>query len=119
MAVKIFILKNVPDDEAEDVRKLLTSNNIAYYETPERIWGISVPAIWLEDDGRLTEARALIDEYQARRASTEREKYRELQQRGEARGISDVIRERPVRFVAYCVAIGVILYFSIKPFLSL
>lgn len=119
MAVQLFVLKNVPEDEVEQVRSLLTDHAINFYETPERIRGLSVPAIWLPDAAELPKARALLDAYASERATTAQENYQALKQRGEARGFADIIREHPLRFIAYCGAIVAVLYFSITPFLRL
>jgi len=50
MAVQLFKLKGVPEDEAEDIRNLLTNHYIDHYETPAGNWGISMPAIWLNKE---------------------------------------------------------------------
>ena len=47
MALLLFRLRNVPDDEADEVRHLLNENSIEFYETSAGNWGISMPAIWL------------------------------------------------------------------------
>ena len=46
----LFKLRNVPDDEAEEVRQLLNDHEINFYETRAGGWGISMPGIWLPDD---------------------------------------------------------------------
>jgi hypothetical protein len=33
MALLLFPLRNVPDDEAEDIRDVLSENSISFYET--------------------------------------------------------------------------------------
>lgn len=60
-------LRNVPDDEADDVRALLESNRIAFYETKGSPWGISAGGIWVQDDDRVGEAKALMATYQVQR----------------------------------------------------
>ena len=65
MAVLLFPLRNVPDDEAEEVRALLGTHGIDFYETPASAFGISAGAIWLRDEAQLQVARQLIDDYQA------------------------------------------------------
>ena len=67
MPVPVFRLRNVPDDEAEEIRNLLKHNHIDFYETPAGNWGISMPAIWLNDDDQLERAKELIKEYQQHR----------------------------------------------------
>ncbi len=119
MPVKLFSLHNVPDDEAEEVRELLRGNAIDFYETPAGNWGISVPSIWLHDESQLEEAKALIGDYQKERLVRVREEYAQLGRAGRRRTIGDVIRENPLRFVAYLAAIAALLYFSTQPFLDI
>lgn len=119
MSVKVFVLRNVPDDEADDVRELLASHGLDYFETPPGNWGISSAALWLNDESQLSRARNLIDQYQHERADRVRKEYAKLRQEGRHRTLLDVIREDPIRFILYVLAIAVILYFSLKPFLDL
>lgn len=119
MAVKLFSLHNVPDDEAEDVRELLRSNEIDFYETPAGNWGVSVSSIWLHDEGELEKAKALLDIYQQERLIRVRDEYAQLGQTGRHRTLGDVIRENPLRFVVYLAAIAAVLYFSTKPFIDI
>jgi hypothetical protein len=121
MSKQIFRLRNVPDDEAEEIRRLLREHDIEFYETPGGNWGISMPALWLNDDNehRLEEAKALIEEYQEERAVRIRREYEELKQQGKHRRLSDAFRERPLEFIFYLLIVALILYFSTKPFLDL
>lgn len=119
MPAKLFSLHNVPDDEAEEIRELLRSNEIDFHETPAGNWGISVPYIWLHDESELEKAKALIGNYQQERLILAREEYAQLERTGRRRTIGDVIRENPLRFVAYLAAIAAVLYFSTRPFLDI
>lgn len=119
MPVMLFSLRNVPDDEAEEVRALLHSQAIAFYETSGGRWGTAVPALWLDDATDLARARALIDRYQAQRASTQRERYAQLQREGQAPRMRDIFRAHPLRFLVYVAVVVAVLYFSTKPFWSL
>jgi hypothetical protein len=104
MPVKLFSLHNVPDDEAEEVRELLRSNEIDFYETPAGNWGISVAYIWLHDENELEKAKALIDNYQQERLIRVREEYAQLGRTGRHRTIGDAIRENSLRrlFGGHC-----------------
>ena len=42
MSKLLFRLRNVPDDEAEEVRQLLEEHGIETYETDAGNWGISL-----------------------------------------------------------------------------
>ena len=119
MAVRLFPLRNVPDDEAHDIRELLTDNNIEFYETSPGNWGISMPAIWLRDDNQLQHAKTLIAEYQSVRTLKQREIYEQLKNEGKHRTFWIMLWEEPLKIIAYIGVVMVILYFSIKPFLSL
>ncbi len=118
MAVQLFRLRGVPDDEAEDVRQLLTENEIDFYETPSDSWGVSMPAIWLRDEAQFDRARSLLDDYQQRRATAAREERARLKRQGKERSLLDEIREDPMRFVVYAGIALVVLYFSTRPFLD-
>ena len=73
MAVRIFDLRGVPDDEAEDVRQLLSRYAIEYYETPAGRWGISSPGLWILDNTQAKCSRELIARYQQDRAMRARQ----------------------------------------------
>ncbi len=118
MPIQIFKLRNVPDDEADDVRALLTEHALEFYETPAGNWGISAPGIWLKDASRFAEARALIDEYQTARQQRVRQEYEQLRQQGRQRSVADLIRSNPLRFILYLAGIVVLIYISTKPFLD-
>ena len=84
MPVRLLDLRHVPDDEADDVRRLLDANGIDWYETPPGLFGISAGGVWIRDGGDVAQARRLLDGYQAerrRRARAERE--RELREANE------------------------------------
>ncbi len=118
MAVQLFRLRNVPDDEAEDIRNLLTNHHIDFYETPAGNWGISMPAIWLQEDDQLERAKALIEEYQQQRfknAKLERERAKE---EGSSQGLISSLIESPIQAIIYTAIAAIVLYFSIKPFLD-
>lgn len=119
MSVLLFKLRHVPEDEANDIRELLDSNNIDYYETSAGNWGISTPAIWLKNNDELERAKTLIDTYQHKRGINQREAYAQLKNSGDHKTILDVFNENPARFIVYIIFILFLLYFSIKPFISL
>ena len=75
MAAQLFKLRNVPEDEAQEIRDLLSQYQIDYYETPAGNWGISMPAIWLNDEQQLEQAKELIEKYQEERQIRARRDY--------------------------------------------
>ena len=119
MPIRVFDLRGVPDDEADEVRTLLTNNKIDFYETSAGNWGISVPAIWLHDDVHLEKAKQLITQYQQQRFSKARGEYTQQNREGRNRTILDVVKEDPVRFTLYLAIALFILVLSIKPFVDL
>lgn len=118
MSVQLFRLKNVPDDEADDIRDLLTKNNIDHYETPPGNWGISMPAIWLNEDDQLGRAKMLIDEYQKERQARIKQEYEQSKKDGKRKTFISELYDNPVQFLLYVGIAAIILYFSIKPFLN-
>jgi len=119
MAELLFKLRNVPSDEADEVRELLHRHSIDFYETSAGSWGISLPAIWLHSEEQLEEARSLIDAYQQQRRKSARQTYEQLRQRGEQRTVLDKVREAPLLAAIYLAAVLLILYLSIMPFLDI
>lgn len=118
MAILLFKFNGVPDDEVDDIRMLLTDSDIDYYETSAGNWGISLAGIWLRDKNQLLQARSLIDDYEKTRYQQARAEYDQLRAEGRQRTFVGMLRESPLRFLAYLVVISLILYFSIKPFLA-
>lgn len=119
MAVLLFNLKNVPDDEATEVRDVLSQHHIDYYETPPGKWGISVGAIWLNDKSQLDYAKQLIDTYQQERRHRVKQAFEKLQQAGEVESMLDRLKQRPLQFIAYLMIISLVIYLSLTPFLHL
>jgi len=118
MPVKLFSLRNVLDDEASEIRELLSSHSIDFYETPAGNWGLSSPAIWLQDDDLLESTKELLDEYQIQRSKRIREEFALLKKEGKHRTILDNFKENPVRLIAYLAIILGLIYFSTKPFID-
>lgn len=119
MPVQLFKLRGVPDDEAEDIRELLSSNKIDFYETPAGNWGISMPAVWLNDDAQLAIAQRLIEQYEEERAARMREEYDRREDQRENKTMIDGLIEHPVRFVIYLAIIAAVIYLSTKPFFAI
>jgi hypothetical protein len=119
MSVMLFRLRGVPDDEAEDIREILQAENIDFYETPPSRWGVSMEAIWLQDEAELARAKALIDVYQQQRSLRVREEFKRLQQEGKTVTLFSRIKERPLLFLLSVAMIIFIVYVSIMPFLEM
>lgn len=109
MSKRLLNLRDVPDDESEEVRALLDEHAIAFYETPPSRWGISMGGIWITRDGDYPRARSLLDDYQAERARRMRAEYIARRQRGEVDTLRTVWRRRPGQVLACVIgAAGVI-----------
>lgn len=119
MAKLLFKLKDVFDDEAADVRALLSDHHIDFYESPGGNWGISIHALWLNDESQYDTARALIDQYQAERSQRIQAEYQQRVANGETETLLQRIRHRPLQFIIYTAFILFLLYISIMPFLGL
>ena len=119
MPEQLYVLRGVPEDEADEIRELLDQEGIDYYETPAGNWGISLPAIWLRDKSQLVKAKRLIEEYQKQRTIRVKYKYEQLKRTGKNKTLLDAVLEHPARFVIYLAVCATIIYFSIKPFFDL
>ncbi|MCQ8105732.1 DUF6164 family protein [Methylomonas sp. SURF-2] len=112
MSILFFNLRGVPADEADEVRELLSANDIAFYETSAGLLGISLAAIWLQRPDDLAFARQLFDAYQQQRAEQQRALYRERLRQGRQAGFFRHNLQHPLRFIALCVASLLVIYLS-------
>ncbi len=112
-------LRYVPDDEAEEIRALFDEHEVPFYETPPSRWGISMGGFWVHDDDEAARARALLKAYQEERYHRQRNAYEQDRAAGRVGGFWHRFRHKPVKFLAACVAIVVILGFSLAPFITL
>lgn len=110
MSILLFRLNDVPGDEAHEVRELLDTHEIAFYETSAGNWGVSVAAIWLYHDEDFVRARQLLDEYQQLRALTQRQLY----QQQPCDGFWRHNLRKPLQFFCYCAALALVAYASVK-----
>jgi len=119
MAALVFKLRNVPDDEADDIRSLLKQHNIEFYETTAGNWGISMPAIWAENDEDRDRTKELIDRYQKERAINARTRYEEDRQAGRVPGFTHIIRQRPLISLGIILFCLFVVYVMLSPFIRL
>lgn len=97
MSKLLLNLRNVPDDEADDVRAMLGANRIAFYETVPSRWGISSGGIWVTDDDAIGEAKRLMAIYQQERQARVRAEYDAARRAGTAESFWTVLRAEPAR----------------------
>ena len=102
---KLLNLRNVPDDEADDVRAMLDAARIAFYETPPSIWGISAGGIYVKENADVAEAKRLMADYQAQRRSRVRAEREAAVRDGNAETFWTVLRAEPLRVVLTVIAI--------------
>ena len=119
MAVLLFSLRNVPDDEADAVRVLLRGYDIDFFETSAGNWGISSPGIWLKDKTSHERAKTLLEEFQRSWTKEQKEKFRQLAQNGETNTVFDRLKQNPLQVIIYIAITLFILYVSTKPFINL
>ncbi len=112
------MLGGVPDDEAEEIRALLSENEIGCYEVPGSFMGISPPSIWLFDCSDYQRAGKLIEDYQEKRAALARGEYQRLKNEGRHKTILDSMKSHPFRFFIYLLLISLVIYLSLSPFLN-
>lgn len=113
MAKLLFSLRNVPEDEAAEVRALLDRHDFDWYETEAGLLGMSSPALWLREAADHPRARALLDGYQQQRQLQARADARQREQRGEAESFIGLLRTRPGFILPRLLAIVVILAFTL------
>ena len=105
MSKLLLNLRNVPDDEADDVRAMLDAHGIAFYETRPSPWGISAGGIFVTEDAAVAEAKRLMADYQQQRQTRARAEYAAAVRAGTAGTFWTVLRAEPVRVVLTGVAI--------------
>lgn len=113
MAKLLFKLRGAPDDEADDIRELLTQHAFDFYETSAGNWGLSMPGIWLKDEQRFQEAREIIEQYQKTRAIRIRAEYARLKKEGKIKTFTDRIRENPIQSIFFLAIIFMVLYLQV------
>jgi hypothetical protein len=99
MSKLLLNLRNVPDDEADDVRALLDAKRIAFYETTPNLWGISAGGIWVTEDADFGEAKRAFDDYEQQRSVRVRAEYAAAKRAGTAETFVDILRADPLRVV--------------------
>jgi hypothetical protein len=109
MSRLLLNLRNVPDDEADDVRAMLDAHGIAFYETRPGMWGVSGGAIFVAEDAAIAEAKRLMADYQQQRQARARAEYDAARRAGTAETFWTVLRAEPVRVALTVLAITLLL----------
>lgn len=113
----LFRLNGVPEDEEIEVRRLLDEHHIDYYETSAGLFGMSLAALWIRDDGEIERARELLAEYHEKRFLQKRAEYEQRVREGSAESLLQRAWRQPFRTLIYLLIIATILFFTLAPFL--
>jgi hypothetical protein len=114
MTALIFRLNGVSEEEAQDVRDLLSDNALDSYETSAGRWGVSVAGLWLVNENDKVMARELIDAYQLER----RRYFEELKFEAPPETFSDRFKQSPLNVIFYGLLTVTILFISLSPFIQ-
>lgn len=119
MAKLLLNLRHVPEDEADDVRAMLTDSRIAFYETRPSVWGVSAGGIFVTEDSDVAQARRLMADYQGQRSTRARAEYESARRDGTAETFWSVLRAEPGRVALVGLAIVFLLALVALPVLLL
>ncbi len=119
MSVLLMNLRNVPDDEADEVRAMLDAQRIAFYETRPSLWGVSAGGIWVTEDAAFADARRAMDDYQQQRSTRARAEYAAAKRAGTAATFLTMLRAEPERVVMSVLGILFVLGLMTLPFILL
>lgn len=111
-------LRNVPEDEAEQVKELLTENEIPFFETSPSFFGFNAGGIWLQQKEHGPEAKALLADYQQQRAEAAQAHWQELRERGIQPTQWQMMKKHPIRFAFTLIGIVILFVIMLLPFLS-
>ena len=117
MARLIFDLRDVPDDEADDVRALLESADIAFYETRPTVLGLFAGGLWVADDSLAPAAKSRIAQYQQARQLRARADYEAALRDGSAETSWKAIRRHPAKALVLLLAALLIAAITVLPFI--
>lgn len=105
MSKLLVNLRNVPDDEADDMRVMLEALRIEFYETKPSMWGVSAGGIWVTEDADFANAKRAMADYQQQRGVRARDEYAAAKRAGTAETFGMVLRAEPGRVALNVLAI--------------
>ncbi len=117
MPTLLLNLRDVPDDEADEVRALLDAGGFAWYETEPNRWGISAGGIWMRDEAAAVTAKAAIANYQGERGARMRAEHDAARADGTAPTWWSTVRTEPLRVLVILVAIACVIALAFWPLL--
>ncbi|MFT4520646.1 MAG: hypothetical protein ACI9JM_003050 [Halioglobus sp.] len=113
MAVLIFRLNDVSDEEAQDVRDLLSDNALNSYETSAGRWGFSVAGLWLVNENDKVLARELIDAYQLERRCY----FEKLRIETPPETFGNRLKRSPINVIFFSLLAMTVLFLALSPFI--
>jgi hypothetical protein len=116
VAIKLYPLRNVPEDEAEEMRSLLREHDIDFHETTAGFIGIGTAAIWVNKESQFEQAKSLIEQYQLERYASARGLYQQRKARGEQTKFIDLLNKNPMKVILYVLFAIILLLLITKPF---
>lgn len=119
MPTLLMNLRQVPDDEADEIRELLTQSAVTFFETPPSRFGISAGSIWLGDDAQRERAVQLLAQYQQQRRERARDTLTEAQRAGHPATFWALLRSEPLRVVSALIVIVVLIGLCLLPYFLL
>ena len=119
MSKLLFDLRNVPDDEADDVRALLDAHGISYYETKPAAWGLFGGGIWITEDERITDAKSILSDYQLQRQAAAQAAYAAARRDGTAETLWTTLRREPRNALVLLITIVFVVGLTVLPFVLL
>jgi len=119
MSKLLLNLRNVADDEIQDVTALLDKAGIAHYRTQPSPWGISFGGIWIRDNADHPRARQLMSGYQQARGERVRAERDAALRDGSAETFGSLARRRPVFVGAVLLGMAVAAALVLLPFVLL
>ncbi|TCS38743.1 DUF6164 family protein [Reinekea marinisedimentorum] len=118
MSKIVFRLKDVPEEEADAIRALLTDKDIEFFETDAGRWGISIGAIWVKDDDDFGVARELIEAFQREHRERVQQQYEQDKKAGKVASFWQLLSQSPLQVLAYLLLIVIVLAFTLLPMLQ-
>ena len=101
MAKKLYALRNVPEDEIDEMRALLREHDIDFHETDAGFFGIATAALWINEPQQFDQAKQLIAEYQQQRYQQAHNEYETLKSEGSQPRFIDFLRAEPGKIITY------------------
>ncbi|MDX8381800.1 MAG: DUF6164 family protein [Ghiorsea sp.] len=118
MSALLFKLRQVEEDEADEIRAMLSEHDIQFYETTNGRWGLGYAAIWLNDYADIARGKELIMAYQEQRYQQARETYNVLVTAGEQPTLWRKVKLNPIQFIFVLLAVLFVAAVVLTPFMG-